>query len=87
MKARRFISVILMVLVAMSAKAQILTDGIRGRDLKHKMQFIQAISPQGDTCLVMTDSLGRFEIDPELMKGMRGNVYLKPMVSFSESNL
>ena len=81
MKARRIISVFLMVLVAMSAKAQILTDGIHGRDLKHSLQFIQAISPQGDTCLVMTDSLGRFEIDPELMKGMRGNVYLKPMVA------
>ena len=59
----------------------VLTDGISGRDLKHDMQYIQAISPQGDTCLVMTDSLGRFEIDPELMAGMRGNVYLKPMVT------
>ena len=81
MKARRIISVFLMVLVAMSAKAQILTDGIHGRDLKHSLQFIQAISPQGDTCLVMTDSLGRFEIDPDLMEGMRGTVYLKPMVA------
>ena len=60
---------------------QILTDGISGRDLKHDLQYIQAISPQGDTCLVMTDSLGRFEIDPELMAYMRGNVYLKPMVT------
>ena len=28
----------------------------------------------------MSDSLGRFEIDPDLMDRMRGNVYLKPMV-------
>ena len=59
----------------------ILPDGLSGRDLKHDLQYIQAISPQGDTCLVMTDTLGRFEIDPELMAGMRGNVYLKPMVT------
>ena len=81
MIARRILSICLLLLLAISARGQVLSDGISGRDLKHNMQFIQAISPQGDTCLVMTDSLGRFEIDPELMEGMRGNVYLKPMVA------
>ena len=59
---------------------QVLTDGISGRDRVERLQFIQAISPQGDTCLVMSDSLGRFEIDAYLMEQMPGNVYLKPMI-------
>ena len=71
----------LTVIQAMGQGQQVLTDGIGGRDNANVMQFIQAISPQGDTCLVMTDSLGRFEIDAYLMDGMRGNVYLKPMIT------
>ena len=59
----------------------VLTDGIAGRDRVERLQFIQAFSPQSDTCLVMTDTLGRFEIDPELMEEMRGNVYLKPVIT------
>ena len=77
---RRFVYIIGMMLAAMSAKGQILTDGICGRDHIERLQFIQTLSPQGDTCLVMSDSLGRFEIDPDLMDQMRGNVYLKPMI-------
>ncbi len=61
--------------------ARVLPDGITGRDLRNPVQFIQAFSPQSDTCLVVTDSLGRFEIDPELMAGMQGNIYLKPIVT------
>ena len=51
---------------------QVLTDGISGRDRLERYLFIQAISPQGDTCMVMTDSLGRFEIDAELMALLPG---------------
>jgi hypothetical protein len=81
MRIKQIISAFLMTFVALSAKGQILTDGISGRDRVERLQFIQAISPQGDTCLVMSDSLGRFEIDPYLMDSMRGNVYLKPVVN------
>ena len=77
---KRIVFIIGMMLSAMLAKGQILTDGISGRDNIERLQFIQTLSPQGDTCLVMSDSLGRFEIDPDMMDGMRGNVYLKPMV-------
>jgi hypothetical protein len=69
-----------MTFVALTAKGQILTDGISGRDRIERPQFIQTLSPQGDTCLVISDSLGRFEIDPDLMDRMRGYVYLKPMI-------
>ena len=80
MSIKLVISAFLMTFVALSTKGQILSDGISGRDRIERLQFIQALSPQGDTCLVMSDSLGRFEIDPDMMDGMRGNVYLKPMV-------
>ena len=81
MNARKVILSFLMVLAALTARGQVLSDGISGRDRLERYLFIQAISPQGDTCMVMTDSLGRFEIDPDLMVGMRGNVYLKPMAA------
>ena len=76
------ISVFLTVLAAIPAMGQgrqVLKDGISGRDLAKKMQLIQFFSPISDTCLVMTDSLGIFEIDSELMELMPGNVYLKPI--------
>ena len=87
MNVKRIISSFLTVLAALTAKGQVLTDGISGRDRLERYLFIQAISPQGDTCMVMTDSLGRFEIDPGLMDGMRGNVYLKPMAIKPKSKL
>ena len=75
---------LLVSLAAIPAKGQgrqVLSDGISGRDRVERLQFIQAFSPQSDTCLVLTDTLGCFEIDPELMDEMRGNVYLKPVIS------
>ena len=81
MIARRILSICLLLLLAISARGQVLSDGISGRDLKHDLQFIQVISPQGDSLLIETDTLGRFEVDPDLMVGMRGNVYLKPMIT------
>ena len=66
---------------------EVLQDGISGKDRLERYLFIQAISPQGDTCMVMTDSLGRFEIDAELMTLLPGNVYLKPMTSRPKAKL
>ena len=80
----RIILSLLVSLAAIPAKGQgrqVLSDGISGRDRVERLQFIQAFSPQSDTCLVLTDTLGCFEIDPELMDEMRGNVYLKPVIS------
>ena len=64
-----------------------MSDGISGRDRLERYLLIQAISPRGDTYIVMTDSLGRFEIDPGLMGGMRGKIYLKPMDTKPKSKL
>jgi len=66
---------------AMGQGRQVLTDGIAGRDRVERLQFIQAFSPQSDTSFVVSDSLGHFEVDPDLMLEMLGNVYLKPLVS------
>lgn len=82
MTTHRYSLVLLMILASlpmMGQEQQVLTDGISGRDLANNIQFIQFFSPISDTCLVMTDSLGLFEIDPELMELMPGNVYLKPI--------
>ena len=78
---------VLAAIPAMGQGRQVLTDGISGRDRLERYLFIQAISPQGDTCMVMTDSLGRFEIDAELMGRMPGNVYLKPMAAKPQAKL
>lgn len=66
---------------------EILFDGVCGKDFKERWQYIQAFTPQSDTCMVMTDSLGRFEIDPTLMKSLRGNIYLKPLVKSPKARL
>ena len=57
----------------------ILSDGIAGRDRAPKLQFIQAFKPSSDTCLVMSDSLGRFEIEPLLLDHLRGDFYIKAL--------
>lgn len=64
----------------------LLTDGVSGmltgkRDAGSKTQVVNAFSPQGDTCTILTDSLGRFEIDPQLMVKMPGRIYLKPFLT------
>ena len=81
MRPKRIILTLLTALVAIPVMGQVLQDGVSGRDLKHNLQYIQAFSPRSDTCLVMTDSLGRFEIEPGQMDVMPGNIYLKPMLS------
>ena len=80
MKARRFISLLLTSLVAQVAWGQFLTDGISGKDRIERLQFIEVISSHGDTLLVETDTLGRFEIAPSWMERLQGTVYLKPLV-------
>ena len=88
MTVRRFISAFLTALIALPMLGQeVLPDGISGQDRLERYLFIQAISPQGDTCLVMTDSLGRFEIDAELMGSLPGNVYLKPLAAKPKAKL
>ena len=64
----------------------LLADGVSGmqmtkRDINSKMQIIRTSSSNGDSRFVFTDSLGRFEIAPQLMEEMPGNIYLKPMLT------
>ena len=87
MRYRIVISALSLLLAAVPAMGQVLMDGISGRDRFKRLQFIQAISTHGDTCLVMSDTLGRFEIDSEQMDGMRGTVYLKPLVRKPRANV
>ena len=88
MSRKRIILALMTALIALPILGQeVLQDGISGRDHLERYLFIQAISPQGDTCMVMTDSLGRFEIDPELMALLPGNVYLKPMTARPKAKL
>ena len=64
----------------------LLTDGVIGmltiqRGNNHKMQIVNAFSPNGDTCAILTDSSGRFEIVPQQMREMQGKIYLKPFLT------
>ena len=65
----------------------LLADGVKGYDTKHRIQIIKVLSPQGDTCLIASDTAGRFEIEPELMNLMRGNIYLQPMLKKPRAKL
>ncbi len=65
---------------------QVLTDGLYGKEttsnkLTNKMQLISAFSLRSDSCFILTDSIGCFEITPDQMMTMRGNIYLKPLLS------
>lgn len=64
----------------------LLTDGVSGmqttkRNINSKTQLIKTSSANGDARFVFTDSLGRFEIDPQLMEEMPGHIYLQPMLT------
>ena len=64
----------------------LLADGVSGmqmtkRNINSKMQILRTSSSNGDSRFVFTDSLGRFEIAPQLMEEMPGNIYLKPMLT------
>lgn len=87
---KRSIIITLLVLIATTGMGQgryFLADGVRGKDLAERLQFIQAFTPLSDTCLVMTDSLGRFEIDPLVMEKKQGNIYLKPLIKKTKAKL
>ncbi len=58
----------------------LLKDGISGKDLDNRMQIIKALCPQGDTCHILSNHDGIFEIDPSIMEKMRGNIYLQPIL-------
>ena len=70
---------ILSAVPALGQRRYVLADGICGHDRAERLLFIQAFSAQSDSLTVMTDTLGHFEIDPDVMVQMRGGVYLKPM--------
>lgn len=64
----------------------LLADGVSGmqvtkRNINSKTQIIKTSSANGDSRFVFTDSLGRFEIAPQLMEEMPGQIYLKPMLT------
>ncbi len=66
-------------------KHPLLTDGVNGiqvakPEINSKMPVIQASSSNGDAHLVLTDSLGRFEVNAGLMEEMPGQIYLKSML-------
>ena len=65
---------------------QVLTDGLCGKvitsnKLTSKMQLISAFSLRSDSCFILTDSIGCFEITPGQMNAMHGYIYLKPLLS------
>ena len=65
----------------------LLIDGARGmmttqREAKLKTQIINVYAPQSDTsCVILTDSSGRFEINPQQMESMCGNLYLNHLLT------
>ena len=68
------------------ATQPLLTDGVSGmlttrREPGSKMQVISLFSPNGDSCTILTDTLGGFEIDPQLMRRMPGRIYLKHLLT------
>lgn len=65
-----------------------LSDGISGRitiSKKHNsassQQLLRTFTPQSDTCYVWTDENGQFDIIPDQMNVLPGNVYIKPLSS------
>lgn len=66
----------------------ILSDGISGilsigkkQDSTNSQQLLRAFTPQKDTCYVWTDENGLFDITPDQMNVLRGNIYIKPLSS------
>ena len=64
----------------------LLSDGIEGklttqREVSLKTQLINTYAPQVDTSFVLlTDSSGKFTIDPLLMQRIPGNIYLNDLL-------
>jgi hypothetical protein len=64
----------------------LLTDGVDGvlttqREVSLKTQVINVFAPQVDTSLViLTDTAGRFTIDPQMMDQIPGNIYLNDLL-------
>ena len=65
------------------------SDGLYGYETNNLRleQAIRAMSPNGDTCAVRTDSLGRFEFDPYWLDKMRGDIYLRPLLKKLRSKI
>ena len=54
---------------------------IAKREIGNATQIIKAFSPQGDTCVILTDSSGSFVIEQQLKANMPGRIYLTPFLT------
>lgn len=70
----------------LSSGEYLLTDGVNGllttkRELSLKTQVINVYAPQVDNSFViLTDTAGRFTIDPQQMEQIPGNIYLNDLL-------
>ena len=69
-----------------SGKSSMLSDAISGRitiskkqNSAYSQQLLRVFTPQSDTCYVWSDENGHFDITPDQMNFLRGNVYIKPL--------
>ena len=65
----------------------LLSDGLKGLDRAGRPQILKAFTAEGDTNVVVSDSIGRFVIGPILMDQMRGSFYLQPLVKKPKASL
>lgn len=69
------------------SREPLLTDGVDGilttqREVSLKTQVINVYAPQEDMSLViLTDTAGRFTIDPQMMDRIPGNIYLNDLLT------
>ncbi len=69
------------------SREHLLTDGVDGilttqREVSLKTQVINVYAPQVDSSLViLTDTAGRFTIDPQMMDRIPGNIYLNDLLT------
>jgi hypothetical protein len=65
----------------------LLTDGVDGilttrREVSLKTQVLNVYAPQVDTSFaILTDTAGRFTIDPQMMDQIPGNIYLNDLLT------
>jgi hypothetical protein len=69
------------------SREYLLTDGVDGilttrREVSLKTQVINVYAPQVDTSFaILTDTAGRFTIDPQMMDQIPGNIYLNDLLT------
>lgn len=57
----------------------LLTEELNGKDKRGQLLILKAFTAEGDTCIIMSDSIGRFSVSPMVMDQMRGSFYLQPL--------